>query len=147
MKNTAFLRMISELKEEGLWDSLVSEVELDPVSSTVEQPSAATIEPSHPTEEHAATKESSPTEETIAEELASLSPEPGKDDFQTINTLEQKKYIQLDIEFSGSEFEGMMCFVVCSIRNLKQDLQTVGHGISKVQSDSALCTAVWFCIY
>ena len=103
--------MVSKLKEEGLWDSLVSEVEHDPVSSTIE-PSPATIKPSHPTEERAVTEESSSTEETIAEELASLSPEPGKDDFQTINTLEQKKYIQLDIEFSGNEFECMMCFVV-----------------------------------
>ncbi|KAJ5389361.1 uncharacterized protein N7496_000429 [Penicillium cataractarum] len=123
--------MISELREEGLWDSLVSEAELDPVSSTAARPSPVTIEPSDSTEEHAVAEESSQTEETIAEELASLSPEPSKDDFQTINTLEQKKYIQLDIEFSGNEFEGMMCFVMCSIRNIKQDLQAVGYGMSK----------------
>lgn len=127
--------MISELREEGLWDSLVSQAELVSDSSTVEQPSSATIEPSHSTEEHAVTEDSSPTEKTITEELASLSLEPGKDDFQTINTLEQKKYIQLDIEFSSNQNEGMTCCVVCSIRNSEQDFQVLGHGVSKVQSD------------
>ncbi|CEJ55272.1 hypothetical protein PMG11_01539 [Penicillium brasilianum] len=131
LKTTAVLRMISELREEGLWDSLVSQAELVSDSSTVEQPSSATIEPSHSTEEHAVTEDSSPTEKTITEELASLALEPGKDDFQTINTLEQKKYIQLDIEFSSNQNEGMTCCVVCSIRNSEQELQVLGHGVSK----------------
>lgn len=126
--------MISKLREEGLWDSLVSEGQL--VSSAVEQPSPA-IEPSRPTEEHSATDDALPDEQTIAEELASFSLELGKDGLQILNALEQKQQLQLDVEFSGDQFEGMTCFVVCSIHSLKQDLQAVGHGMSKVRSDLA----------
>lgn len=125
--------MIAKLKEEGLWDSLVSEV--DRVSSTDQQPSSATTKPSRPTDETPATNEYSPAEEPIAEELASFSDELGKDDLQILNSLEQRKCLQLDLEFSGDQFAGMTCFVVCSIHSLKRDLQAFGHGMSKVKFD------------
>lgn len=123
--------IISKLREEGLWDSLISEGQ--PVSSAAEQRSPAVIEPSHPTEEHSATHDAPPEEITLAEGLASLSLELGKDDFQVFNALEQKQQLQLDVEFSGDQFEGMTCSVLCSVRSTKQDLQAVGHGTSKVQ--------------
>jgi HrpA-like RNA helicase len=133
LKATAFLSMIAKLKEEGLWDSLVSEG--DAVPSTDQQPSPAAIEPSRPTDETSATHEPPPAEEAIAEELASVSDELGKDDLQILNSLEQRKCLQLDLEFSGDQLAGMTCFVVCSIHSLKRDLQAVGHGMSKVKSD------------
>lgn len=133
MKATAFLKMIAKLKDEGLWDSLVSEGEMVP--STDQQPSPAVIEPSSPTDETSATNESSPAEEAITKELASVSNELGKEDLSLFNSLEQRKCFQLDLEFSGDQFEGMTCFVACSIHSLKWDLQAVGHGMSKVKSD------------
>jgi hypothetical protein len=133
LKETAFLSMIAKLKEEELWDSLVSKGDTAP--STDQQPSPAAEEPSRSTDEAPATSESSPAEETIAEELASVSDELGKDDLQILNSLEQRKCLQLDLEFSGDQFAGMSCFVVCSIHSLKRDLQSVGHGMSKVKFD------------
>ncbi|KAJ5890704.1 uncharacterized protein N7473_006932 [Penicillium subrubescens] len=133
LKATAFLSMIAKLKGEGLWDSLVSEG--DAVPSTDQQPSPAAIEPSRPTDETSATHEPPPAEEAIAEELASVSDELGKDDLQILNSLEQRKCLQLDLEFSGDQLAGMTCFVVCSIHSLKRDLQAVGHGMSKVKSN------------
>lgn len=118
------------MREERLWDSLVSGGQ--PVSSAVERPSPGVIEPSRPTEEHAAIGDVPPEDRTLAEGLASLSLELGKDDFQVFNALEQKKQLQLDVEFLDNQSEGMTCFVVCSIRSPKQDLQAVGHGASKV---------------
>lgn len=91
------------------------------------------IEPARPTEEHSVTHDAPPEEMTLGEGLASLSLELGKDDFQVFNALEQKQQLQLDVEFSGDQLEGMTCSVLCSVRSTKQDLQAVGHGTSKVQ--------------
>jgi hypothetical protein len=133
LKATALLRMIAKLKEEGLWDSLVSEGEMVP--SPVQQPSPAATETSSPADESSTTNESTPAEEAVAQELSSFSHELSKGDLQHFLSLEQRKCFQLDLEFSGDQFEGMTCFVVCSIHSLKRDLQAVGHGMSKVNSD------------
>lgn len=134
--------MISKLKEEGLWDSLVAEGEM--ISSTNKQSSLAAIEPSRSTDEASATHESSPVEEAIAQDIAPFSHELGKDDLKNFITLEQRKCFQLDMEFSGDQMEGMTCFMVCSIHSLKRDLQAVGHGRSKVQFD---ISSSQHCIY
>lgn len=134
MNTVAFLRMISELKEAGLWDSLVSEAH-----SSESQPSPAVIEASRPAEEYTVTEQHSPSENTVAEELASLSFELGNDDLKTFNTLEHRKCFQLVLEFLGNEFEGIACFMICSIHTPQRDLEAIGHGRTKVRSDLAYC--------
>jgi hypothetical protein len=132
--------MISKLKEEGLWDSLAHEGHM--LSSTDSQPSPAVIEPSHPTDEHTVNEERSRVEETGAEELAS-SLELGKDR-KTFIALAQRKCLQLDLEFSGNQFEGMTCFLVCSVNNPKRDLRAIGYGTTKVRFDLA---CLHHCLY
>ncbi|KAF3387131.1 ATP-dependent RNA helicase [Penicillium rolfsii] len=99
--------------------------------STDQRPSPAALEPSSPTDETSATEGSSTAGKTIVEELASISNQLDQDDLQHFNSLEQKKSLQLDLEFSGDEFEGMTCFAACSIYGIKRDLQAVGYGMSK----------------
>ncbi|EPS30814.1 hypothetical protein PDE_05766 [Penicillium oxalicum 114-2] len=135
--------MITRLKEEGLWDALVSEWRLAHLKE--EQPLPASPGPSRPEEKQSGVeKETEPgisSEELATGELGVLSLGLGQDDVQMFHSLEQKNLLQHDVEFSGNQFEGMTCLATCSIPSLKQEIQASGYGMRKVR----LIASIEFC--
>ncbi|KAF7718595.1 Uncharacterized protein PECH_006324 [Penicillium ucsense] len=129
LKVEAFSCMVSKLKEEGLWDKLISEER--PVASKEEPPLPARLSLSDIAEDQRVTDNPVLKDQEKPEESSLLPFELCQDDFTIFHSLEQKNLLQHDTEFSGNQFEGMTCLVTCSIPVLKQELQVAGHGMRK----------------